>query len=205
MLLGGCETLDRINAFRTAARSPGDDQVTRASLAQVPYAVAYTAVGKSGRAVMVLGENYPDERIWVSSDQVAIATRPRGRIVRTANLPDNNLVGARFPQPDPVAEGLNELYVPVETLREIDLMPGNRFGLVIEERFEPIGLEQLTLLDLTFPAIRVEGYNRCRALNWEFRNTYWADPHTGLLWKSIQYIAKDDPPVDMEILKPVPL
>jgi hypothetical protein len=156
--------------------------------------------GKSPRSLLVLGRYDGAELHWVSADRGLVATR-HGRLVRTVGFP-SDLKLTRDLTPDPVASGLHRLDSEARHVRLVDIQPGDRFQVPVHSTLHVVGQEEIEILDLRFSTVRVTESNTAGALDWRFRNEFWADTETGLVWRSIQHFAPALPPLEIEVLKP---
>jgi hypothetical protein len=62
-------------------------------------------------------------------------------------------------------------------------------------------IEEVTILDYKYELIRVIEKIENTTINWKYENQYWVDPEDGFVWKSIQQIAPNVPPIVIEITK----
>jgi hypothetical protein len=149
---------------------------------------------------MVLGRYERDLLHWISSDKITLVTRD-GRLVRTAGLPEN-LVGTNFVGDDPLVRAGNKIPGQSTSSRTIDLRPQNLFGIPVQTTLIVEGPRQIEIVGRHYSTIQIRELASVELLDWEFENLFWVDAQTGFVWKSLQYISPDLPPVEMEILKP---
>jgi hypothetical protein len=185
---------------RIAAVGFPDAPVTRAQVDALPYASVFARIGKGPRSLLVLAEADPPELRWLSADNAMLVTRS-GRIVKTAGLPDD-LSGTRFPRGgDMVGRPAGELTGGLQT-RLIDLKSRFQYGTPVSSYFTIDGHEQISILEQSHETLRVSEQNHCPQLDWKFNNTWWIDPATGFVWKSLQWLTPDMPVFEMAVLKP---
>ena len=60
--------------------------------------------------------------------------------------------------------------------------------------------ERIEIVELFFDTIRVD--ETCSNAVRTFTNTYWADPNTGFIWRSKQWIGPRQEPMNIEIIRP---
>jgi hypothetical protein len=174
--------------------------IERAAIAKLPYATMRAKIGRGQRSLVVLGRRDGPALHWFSADRVVLVTRA-GRLVKTAGLP-RNIRATQFRAGDPVDRRLHELRAPVRATRIVDFDDDSGFGMPIDSRFESLGPRVIAILDIDFDTVLVREHNTSRTRRWSFENLYWVDPVDGFVWKSLQHIVRDYPPIEMEILKP---
>lgn len=203
-LLAGCADVpvlvNAVDALRIAVIGAPDPPLERATIAKLPYASMSAKIGKGARGMLVLGRYDGDDLHWVAGGSGIIVTR-HGRVVKTAGLPVN-LKDTRSFREDPVATRLHRLEKPVEYVRYVDIEPGHRYDLPIRSRFETVGPQRITIVEIEFETVLVREVNEADTMNWNFENLYWVDIFDGFVWKSRQHIARDIPSLDLEVLKP---
>ncbi|MDA1088678.1 MAG: YjbF family lipoprotein [Verrucomicrobia bacterium] len=86
--------------------------------------------------------------------------------------------------------------------RTIDLRPQNMFGITVQATIVVEGTRQIEIADRRYNTIQIRELASVELLDWEFENLFWVDTETGFVWKSVQYITPELPPIEMEILKP---
>ena len=174
--------------------------IPRATVAKLPYASITAKLGDLPRGLMVLGKKDGDQQLWVSSNRVALVLR-RGRVVRSIGFPQD-LRNSRLLTGDPLANAPQRLERQVNYVRELDLANPDYYELLVDASLEPIKAEKITILEIEFDTILLRERNRARTLSWQFENRYWVDPGDGFVWKSVQHIGRDLPPLQIEVAKP---
>lgn len=190
---------DAADAFKMLINGVPDVPVTRDQIRQIPYATIRAKIGSGQRSVLVLSRYDGPDLHWVSADRVALTTR-KGRLVKTAGLPEN-LKESAFVEDDPVALGLQSLTGPAKLTRLIDIEPGAHYGVPVESELIPEATEAIEILDLTYDTVRVRERGHAPLLDWSFENLYWAERKNGFVWKSVQFITPGLPSVELEVLK----
>lgn len=181
----------------------GDTPVAEALRGVLPAAEAPTALPAPGgpgllltgprqSIVFTLAQQTGNRRIWRAEGGIAVAT-DGPRIIATAGL-GQMLTATRQEGPDPLDDVPALLGNPASTRRTVDLAGASRepatmrFGLVIECRLTAsrrLG-EILVREECTSPA-------------GAFVNRFWADPETGAVLRSEQWVGNEAPAVTMEM------
>ncbi len=147
-----------------------------------------------GQAIAVLVQQNGETRLWRSQGGVVVATEG-ARVMATAGLPDW-LTGTRLEGPDPLDDPAALARRPAVLRRLVDLMEQDRdpqamrFGLVLNCRLqaEPQGVALLVT-------------ERCHGPGARFTNRYWADPGSGGIWRSEQWVG-DGAMLQLEVVTP---
>ena len=126
-----------VRALRFARFGAPDVPINRAAISNLPYASITGKIGTGPRSLLILDRIRGEDRHWLSTDRVAIVTR-RGRVIRTAGLPEN-LRETRFVEVDPVAAEPHRLNAPLKATRMIDLDKGSHYGMPIESVLVSLG------------------------------------------------------------------
>jgi hypothetical protein len=64
------------------------------------------------------------------------------------------------------------------------------------------GQETITILGQTMASARVDEDCQSTSPRWRFRNSYWLDPQSGFVWRSLQHIHPHGDTLDIEIFRP---
>ncbi|MCK8785299.1 YjbF family lipoprotein [Roseomonas sp. NAR14] len=149
-------------------------------------------------AVATLLEQNGEQRLWRTLDGVVVATAGP-RVVATAGLSDI-LAGTRLDGPDPLEAPLELVGRETALRRQVDLMGADRepssmrFGLTVECRLAAARVEEDGER-----AVLVE--ERCRSASLgRFTNRYWADPVTGAVFRSEQWVGARAGPLRIDVL-----
>lgn len=166
---------------------------------KLPYASVAVSMKNARRALLVLAKAEADELHWVSSDRGVLVTR-NGRLVRTVGLPENlartDFVGGDFFENDALPRS-----DPSSARRMVDLLPGNRYGMVVESTLVRAQEERIRIGRHEHDTVRFAEHCVAPQLSWEFTNAYWIDGR-GMIWRSIQHVTPGLGPVEIEITKP---
>ena len=188
-----------VRAIRFSTIGLPDVPISRDAVSKLPYASIAAKIGKGPRSLLILWRRERDDLHWISADAAVVVTR-RGRVVKTAGLPEN--IRETIPVgPDPFSEGLHNLQAGTTFFRSVDLDPGMT-GMRIDSNYEVRGARSVRITEIDFETILIVERNVARTVNWSFENLFWIDPFDGFIWKSRQHIARAFPPVEIEVLKP---
>ena len=66
--------------------------------------------------------------------------------------------------------------------------------------YQVIARERIEIIELFFDTVRVA--ETCSNTARSFTNTYWADPATGFIWRSEQWVGPRQDPMNIEIIRP---
>ena len=174
-------------------------KVSYESAALVPYASIGMEVGDSPQVLLVLTTALPHEHLWTSPSHIVIVTR-KGRIVSTAglarNLTDLAYSGVASPQAALQHPGMPQHLIA-------DFADLGAYSVSITCVPQPARAERITILGHMLSTLRVD--ERCRApsLHWDFTDSFWLDPSTGLTWQSHQHIQPHFSAVTIQLFRPV--
>lgn len=159
-------------------------------------------LGRGRRGLTILGYQNGKQLHWFTGDRTVLVTSD-GRLVRTVGLPAN-LEATELLDRDPLTEpwGRLEAASPHRLRRLVDLLPGDHYGVMITSQFQILGRQVVEIAELKFYTVSILEQCSARGLGWSFENRFWIGVENGLVWKSIQHIHPDLPPVELELLKP---
>jgi hypothetical protein len=192
--------LNVVRSMRTTVLGFPDLDITRETVAKLPYASLAARVGRGPPGLLLLSHIQGEDQYWRTGTEAVLVLRG-GRLVRTAGF-DQDLARSRELDPDPVSAGLHLLEAPAKHARVLDLEPGGLYELPVESRFESLGERKITIVEIDFDTILVREDCRCRTLAWDFTNYYWVDPVDGFVWQSTQHFARALPALEYKVLKP---
>jgi len=188
------------DAYRIAFVGFPDVPISRTTVTNLPYASIGAKIGKGPRSLLILWRQENQDLHWMSADGVAIVTR-RGRVVKTAGLPEN-MKDTRSVVEDPVHAGLHLAANRKSHTREVDFSEPTRYGLLIDSVFAVVGPRIISIAEIEFDTLLVTERCQVKTLNWTFTNRFWVDPADGFVWRSEQTIARGFPAIAIDILKP---
>ena len=206
LLLAGCGDTPVAEALRGVLPSPATTVPDAAALGTPTPEVSAPGTpaqpGASGpglrlsgprrSSVFTLAQQAGNRRLWRADGGIAVATEGP-RIVGTAGL-GQMLTATRQEGPDPLEDVAALLDQPAGTRRTVDLAGANRepasmrFGLVIECRLTASRQPAEILVRET-----------CTSPAGAFTNRFWADPETGAVLRSEQWVGDEVPLVTMEM------
>jgi len=171
-------------------------KVTLEEAAAVPYASMGIRVGNSTETMIILASDTGGPLLWTAGAGIAITTRD-GRIVRTAGL-SHNLGGY---EPGSVSLGADGVR---STRWQADFPDLKLYSVAIACRSRPAVDETIIILgkDIQTRRINESCSTEGSGLDWSFDNTYWLDPSSGLVWRSIQHVHPLLDAIETEILRP---
>lgn len=171
--------------------------VTLEQAAAVPYASMGIRVGDSPEAMIILAGDSGGQRLWTSSAGIALTTSGGGRIVRTAGFAQN--LGGYERRDDTLGKD------GVRTIRwQADFPDLNLYSVPITCQDRSAGDETIIILGKDIRTRRIDEscVSQSDSLDWSFTNTYWLDPSSGLVWRSIQHVHPGFDAIETEILRP---
>ncbi len=174
-----------------------DYPITAQMIDEIPYASLRMKIGDGPAGLVILQEINNDVYTWVSADNVVFSFR-NGRIIETHGLLNNltNITMSNSDESYKVDFQEQKNYVRILSLSNPEV---NSLKIVVNKKV--IGKEVINILGKDHETYLVEEYLTNEYINWEYKNYFWVDTSTGFVWKSIQQIAPNVPPIKIEILK----
>jgi hypothetical protein len=199
LALSGCssEGSDWVDMFK-AARAAWDNRDAPIGLEQasgIPFATMGVRVNGGREQMLLLATDTNGERLWTSGSKVAITTR-RGRIIRTAGF-GTDLSGYENANGDPAG-----WRAPHAFAWNADFADLGYYSVPVVCRVAPAGREPITILGKEIDTVRVDETCRAEKLDWSFTNSYWVNPESGRVWRSIQYLHPKGLVLEIELLRP---
>ncbi len=218
-----------VNSFSKVIFGYPDYPLTREMVEEIPYASLRIKIGKGPAGLMILQEKEDEKYSWVSKDSVLIKIQD-GRIVRTSNL-NNDLVDYYYAEDivfEGLVKGNIQLKVTSGNITLRDLIKGNISfkeiinlekdkyyystraislanpvvrGLNVQVYTKKEANEVIEILGRKYEVILIKEIVENKKIAWKHENLYWVDPETGFVWKSLQQIAPNVPPISLEITK----
>lgn len=182
---------------------------------RLPYASIYARIDNGPQAFMVLAlaettaisprtATFSPSALqlkWISSDKGMLVTE-NGRVVKTLNLPQGNLVASISHLIDPIKLGLHLSDTPTTWTRRIDWQPGYHFGYELHSEFHYQQTAFIMINDQPIKTMYFTEHVSVPSLNVDYTNDFWIHPETGKVLKSRQKIAPNQPYIDITLLKP---
>lgn len=176
------------------------ESVTREQAAAIPYASIGYRVGDGAQQLLVEEGAFGPDIMWTSASHVVVGTRG-GRVVRTVGL-EKNISHITFINPSqsdwsPVVRG----EVRNETLRVDFADDGSDFA-ALSCTLRLVGREKIEILGTAVSTRKMEESCSSNSVTWSFKNIYWIDDNSELVWRSIQNIHPDSPALEVTTLRP---
>src|SRR5699024_7470900 len=113
-----------------------------------------------------------------------------------------NLDAVAHRRDDPVFASTPLAEWPASIARSYDFMLRGQiaYEIAVVCTFERGAREFIEIVELRFEVVRV--VETCANPERRFINTYWADPGTGFIWKSVQWVGPRIPAMTVEIVRP---
>jgi hypothetical protein len=207
LLLTGCNSANDSTYMQyyqvvkqSVSASFGDSSITRAQAAAIPYASMGWRLDGGQENLIVLATDTGGDRLWTSAAHVVLLTHD-GRILRTVGLPHDIAAttpanGQILPSPADVRNGA---YV---STRLVDFPDIGHYGVAITCRTAPAGHETITILGQQLDTLKAVEACRSNTLDWSFKDSYWLDPSSGFVWRSVQHLHPKGETIETEILRP---
>lgn len=194
--VSGCTSVSRAtsDAVRLIFQHP-DLTPTPEQVEAVPYPQLMLR-SQSLTGVLVLGYVDQGRQAWIGGREAVYYLEANGLVSGAASPGRSSRIQVLGDDP---FQHLATLQNSVAVLRRYDWMPGYRYGITVIGQLHRIGPETVTLPNRTLQLTRYEETLSGPGLSGT--NIYWADPTTGFIWKSRQYLAPDQV-VEIEQLKP---
>lgn len=220
-LTSGCsQNFKDVNDTMSLAFLGEDDATLNATdINQLPYASLYARIEDGPQAFMVLAlaEDKPSfssklndgstkieknlQLKWLSSDKGMLVTQA-GRLMKTLNLPQGNLIAVESDFTDPLALGLHRSDTPTVWQYTLDWQPGYHYGYQALSQFNPQGKQVIIVNEQPVDVLYFVETVSVEKLNISYQNEYWLSPNNGQVIKSRQKPAPSLPYIQLTILKP---
>ena len=177
-----------------------DYPISRDLVNNIPYASIRVKIGKGPAGLLILESKTENLNTWVSADGVSI-TEKKGQIVRTTGL-INNLTAFRSLQNKTFLKFLASGPINIPTHYEfLSLDNPEVFELRLDSQIFFEGNETVGILDKEFYLAHFSKQKENKFLRWKVKDHFWIDSKDGFVWKSIQNIAPNLPPIMIEVTK----
>ncbi len=189
--------------WTSKAPSASDYPLSKQQILSIPYATLGVRIDRNPRVVLVLASINDRALQWVSADFVSFYTRD-GWLLKTQGL-QRDLTATRWREAsnqDPLRGFVQSGALPPRGIyREIDVDNAEEQGIAVESRFESRKDETITILGEPHLTRRIDEIANMRAWHWEVRNSFWLDPLSGDVRRSVQHYCPEMPPIELEVLK----
>ncbi|GGP54591.1 hypothetical protein GCM10009347_21780 [Shewanella algicola] len=200
--------------FKESVIGLPDDDITAVDIEKSPYASIHVKINNAHRSYVLLAfaeapqtlpaTNFNPQNMelkWVSSDFGMLVTR-NGRLLKTLNLFDGNLLEINSKQPDPLALGLHLNSTPLHWQSTIDWQPGYHINYEQRSTFSFVADETVIINDKPLNLKKFNEHIVIPDLDLEYDNQFWVDAANGNVMKSYQKIAPNLPFIEITLLKP---
>jgi hypothetical protein len=164
--------------------------------ASSPFASIGIRIAGSPETMLILASDDGSRSLWTSSERIAITTA-NGRIVRTAGL-GHDLGGFELRR-ESQAGGVTT------TIWNADFPELGLYSVPVTCSGGLKGEESIVILGKTLRTLRTD--ESCKAdrdkLDWSFTNSFWRDPVSGMVWRSVQHVNPRIDSIEIEVLRPV--
>jgi hypothetical protein len=170
--------------------------VTLEEASSSPYASIGVRIGGSPETMLILASYDGNHSLWTSSARIAITTA-NGRIVRTAGL-GHDLGGFELRR-ESKGGGI------ATTVWNADFPELGLYSVPVSCSGRLKGEESIVILGKALRTLRTD--EDCKAdsskLDWSFTNSFWRDPESGTVWRSVQHVNPRLDAIEIEVLRPV--
>lgn len=172
---------------------------SRAEVDAIPYASLGVQLEGGLKTILVLAHYDADRLIWVSANRESLVTR-HGRVVRTVGL-SVDLMGVWAEGHDPLREPASDPAAPYRDRR--DYQAGSEFepGVSLASSLRFAGTEEIEILERRQVLDRWTETVEVPKWKWRRENRYWIARDDGYVWRSVQWLHRDLPPLVLETLK----
>ena len=187
--------------FSDPEPAPKPPVFTRAELNQVPFATIAVKDPDGNRAFVVPLADNGGHLVYQDALRRGIIMFG-GLVTATQGLP-YNLSAVRFAVEDPVARPTPVAEWPGRVFRNYQFVGSGGvrdYQITTSCSYEVIARERIEIIELFFDTVRVA--ETCSNTARSFTNTYWADPATGFIWRSEQWVGPRQDPMNIEIIRP---
>ncbi len=195
VLLAGCTTASRgtSDAFRLLFNRQVEVTPEQVAANHFPQAQVKTP---DLSALIVLGYVDDGQQVWYAGNHAVFRLDSAGMLTGTTGLGRD--LQARIIGESPFTR-LLDVAAPVTVQREYDWLPAYKSSVPVIGTLARVGTDTVEILDRKRDLVRFE--ETLLGSGMKERNIYWADPSTGFIWKSRQYLAPGYA-VDLVQLKP---
>jgi Group 4 capsule polysaccharide lipoprotein gfcB, YjbF len=175
-------------------------EITRAELNQIPYATISLQAGDNPRAFVVpLADN---GGYLVYQDAARRGIVMRGGLITATHGFGYNLDSVAHRHDDPIAVPTPLPLWPGMVERSYDFTIRGQipYQIAVMCEFDRGVREIIEIVELRLEVVRM--VETCTNPERRFVNTYWADPESGFIWKSVQWVGPRLDPMTVEIIRP---
>lgn len=185
-------------SFAAGLRTP--TRISKAQAAAIPYASMGYRVNDAPEQLLVLATDTGEERLWTSGQHVVLVTR-NGQIVRTVGL-THDLTSLVPGQNSLMSISTQGTHQHIRSVRLEDFADLGIYGATVSCISSAQGRQTIVILGRGITTEKVDEACRSEILNWSFTNSYWIDPKTRMVWRSIQHVSPTGEKVETQLLRP---
>jgi hypothetical protein len=185
MLASGCTSLSSstLDAFRLVGRNQASVSAEQVAANRFPQAQLQAP---SLDAVLVLGYVDAGRQVWYAGKHAIFWMDARGLVTGMSGMGrriESHIIGTS------PFDDLTAVRDTVEFKRTYDTIPDYQFGVEAVSTLKRNREESVRILDRRMRLVRFD--ERVDGPGFTLKNTYWADPASGFIWKSRQHLAPD--------------
>lgn len=181
--------------------APKPPVFTRAQLNEVPFATIALMDADGNRSYVV---PVADNGGYLNyQDAARRSLIMRGGLITATQGLSYNLSAVRFDMDDPIVTPKPVAKWPASVFRnyQFKLSGGARdFEITTACAYTLGPRERIEIVELFFETVRVD--ETCSNTQRSFTNSYWAEPNTGFIWRSKQWIGPLQDAMHLEIIRP---
>jgi hypothetical protein len=180
-------------------KQPPRREMTRAELDEIPYATIAVTVGDARTYLVPLADNDGYLNYLDSAGRGIVMLG--GAVTGTQGL-GSDLQGMRYHHADPVPTPTPLDQWPREFHREYQfrLRDVTDYSITLDCVLVPVVGETIEIVERDYDVVRVS--ETCTNARRQIVNTYWVEPDTGFIWKSVQWLGPDLGQATIEIIRP---
>ena len=178
----------------------GKQAVTRDQAGAVPYASMGWRLNGGPQSLIVLATDTNGDLLWTSAAHIVLLTHD-GRIMRTVGLPHDvsgvmPAMGNSLPAPAAVLKGA------FTSIRSVDFPDLGTYSVPISCKMVAVRRETISILGQPLTTVRADESCKSGTVGWSFTDSYWLNPESGFVWRSLQHLTPKGDTIETEILRP---
>ncbi|SJN57318.1 putative lipoprotein GfcB precursor [Vibrio ruber DSM 16370] len=196
ILIGGCSqnARDLSETIQSAFWGSDNHAISPDKVEELPYASLYVRMGENPLALMILtwaeptnSPEHPANLKWLSANREMLVTQA-GRVIKTVNLKEGNLIHLESANIDPLVLGLQKDTTPHSWKYKITWSPGYHTRYQALSTFTLQEIENKHLPNGTQALLHVIEQVEIPQIKQQYQNHYWLRPQSGEVIASEQYI-----------------
>ncbi|WP_245609104.1 YjbF family lipoprotein [Vibrio rhizosphaerae] len=180
--------------IQSAFWGPDNHAISPDKVEELPYASLYVRMGENPLALMILtwaeptnSPEHPANLKWLSANREMLVTQA-GRVIKTVNLKEGNLIHLESANIDPLVLGLQKDTTPHSWKYKITWSPGYHTHYQALSTFTLEDIENKHLPNGTQALLHVIEQVEIPQIKQQYQNHYWLNPQSGEVIASEQYI-----------------